>query len=46
MPTTAPAYAHTVPVMERHRFDAGALDRYLRAHLEGYRGGLDIRQFD
>ncbi len=39
-------YAHTVPVMERHRFDLGALERYLAAELEGYRGGLEVRQFD
>ena len=41
-----PTYANTVPVMERHRFDAGSLDRYLHAHLDNYRGGLEIRQFD
>ncbi len=41
-----PTYANTVPVMERHRFDAGSLDRYLRPRIEGYRGGLEIRQFD
>ena len=41
-----PTYAHTVPVMERHRFDVASLDRYLRANLAGYRGGLDVRQFD
>ncbi len=39
-------YAHTVPVMERHRFDAATLDLYLRTHLDGYRGGLEVRQFD
>jgi len=39
-------YANTVPVMERHRFDIGSLDRYLRQHLDGYRGGLEVRQFD
>jgi aminoglycoside phosphotransferase (APT) family kinase protein len=39
-------YANTVPVMERHRFDTSSLDRYLGAHLEGYRGGLQVRQFD
>lgn len=39
-------YASTVPVMERHRFDAASLDRYLRGHLDGYRGGLEVRQFD
>jgi len=41
-----PTYAATVPVMERHRFDVSALDRYLRTHLAGYRGGLEVRQFD
>src|SRR5258708_6733759 len=41
-----PTYANTVPVMERHRFDAGSLDRYLHAHLDNYRGGLEAGQFD
>ena len=41
-----PTYANTVPVMERHRFDTGSLDRYLHAHLDDYRGGLEVRQFD
>jgi aminoglycoside phosphotransferase (APT) family kinase protein len=41
-----PVYARTVPVMERHRFDAASLDRYLRDHLAGYRGGLEVQQFD
>ena len=41
-----PTYANTVPVMERHRFDSAALDRYLSRHLEGYRGGLEVSQFD
>ena len=35
-----------IPVMERHRFDAAALDAYLRRHIAGYRGGLEVRQFD
>ena len=39
-------YAHTVPVMERHRFDTGSLDLFLRSNLPGYRGGLEVRQFD
>ena len=39
-------YANTVDVMERHRFDAGSLDRYLRRNLAGYRGGVVVRQFD
>ena len=41
-----PTYASTVDVMERHRFDAASLDRYLKGHLDGYRGGLELRQFD
>lgn len=41
-----PTYANTVDVMERHRFDAASLDRYLRDHLAGYRGDLEVRQFD
>ena len=39
-------YANTVTIMDRHRFDTESLDRYLRGHLDGYRGGLDVRQFD
>jgi aminoglycoside phosphotransferase (APT) family kinase protein len=41
-----PTYANTVPVMERHRFDVAPLDRYLALHLDDYRGGLEVRQFD
>jgi aminoglycoside phosphotransferase (APT) family kinase protein len=41
-----PTYANTVPVMERHRFDVASLDRYLARHLDAYRGGLEVRQFD
>ena len=33
-------------VREAHRFDEGALDRYLTEHLEGYRGPLRVRQFE
>jgi len=32
--------------MERHRFNLATLEKYLRSHLDGYRGGLEIRQFD
>jgi aminoglycoside phosphotransferase (APT) family kinase protein len=32
--------------MERHLFDTKSLDRYLRGHLQDYRGGLQVRQFD
>ena len=41
-----PTYANTVSVMERHRFDVSSLDRYFATRLEGYRGGLEVRQFD
>jgi len=33
-------------VREAHRFDEGALDRYLAEHLAGYRGPLRVRQFE
>jgi aminoglycoside phosphotransferase (APT) family kinase protein len=33
-------------VREAHRFDEGALDRYLAEHLEGYRGPLRVQQFE
>jgi aminoglycoside phosphotransferase (APT) family kinase protein len=33
-------------VREAHRFDEGALDRYLAENLEGYRGPLRVRQFE
>ncbi len=39
-------FAKTQPVAPRHRFDVGALDRYLARQLEGYRGELEVRQFD
>src|SRR6201995_4189826 len=39
-------YANTLPGMERHRFDAPSLHPYLRPHLDNYRGGLEVRQFD
>ena len=34
-----------MPVPERHRFDISNLDRYLRGHVEGYTGGLELEQF-
>ena len=34
-----------MPVPERHRFDISNLDRYLREHVEGYTGGLELEQF-
>jgi aminoglycoside phosphotransferase (APT) family kinase protein len=35
----------TVPVRDVHRFDEAALERYLVAHVTGFRGPLDVRQF-
>ncbi len=37
--------AELVPVRPAHRFDEGALGRYLRGRLPGCEGLLDIRQF-
>jgi len=33
------------PVEERHRIDAGRLEDFLKQHLEGFRGPLEIEQF-
>ena len=36
----------TKPVSERQKFDVGALDAYMREHVEGYLGGpLSVEQF-
>jgi len=35
----------TKPVEERHRLDAAKLEAYLRAHIEDFRGPLEIEQF-
>jgi len=35
----------TTEVRETHRFDVAALERYLREHVEGFRGPLSVRQF-
>jgi len=34
-----------VPVLDRHRFDEAALARYLRGHLPGFDGPVEVRQF-
>lgn len=34
-----------VPVLDRHRFDEAALARYLRDHLPGFDGPVEVRQF-
>jgi len=35
----------TMPVQERHRFDIGGLERYLKKHLKGISGPLALEQF-
>jgi aminoglycoside phosphotransferase (APT) family kinase protein len=38
-------FVGTMPVQERHRFDVASLDRYLRKHVAGFSGNLEIEQF-
>jgi len=38
-------FVGTTPVQDRQRFDVGALDAYLREHVTGFRGPLDVEQF-
>ena len=35
----------TMPVQERHRFDVASLERYMRQHVPGYSGNLEVEQF-
>jgi len=35
----------TTEVRETHRFDVAALERYMREHVEGFRGPVIVRQF-
>jgi aminoglycoside phosphotransferase (APT) family kinase protein len=35
----------TTPVGERHRFDVGALEAWMRVHVEAFRGPLTVEQF-
>ena len=35
----------TMPVIEAHRFDAAALERYLRDHVAGFTGPVAVEQF-
>ncbi|MGZ5031959.1 MAG: phosphotransferase [Usitatibacter sp.] len=39
------AYQGTRPVAEAHRFDVAALERYMRDHVEGFGGTLEVEQF-
>jgi len=38
-------FSGTMPVPERHRFDIANLERYLRDHVEGFPGNLEVEQF-
>ena len=38
-------FAGTMEVQERQRFDVAALEAWMRGHVEGFRGPLDVRQF-
>ena len=37
--------AGTIDVLESHRFDIAALERFMERHVEGFRGPLAVRQF-
>jgi aminoglycoside phosphotransferase (APT) family kinase protein len=39
------SFVGTTPVQERHRFDAAALEAYLRERVAGFRGPLEVEQF-
>jgi aminoglycoside phosphotransferase (APT) family kinase protein len=41
----AEAFTGTKPVEERHRLDLARLEPWLREHVEGYEGPLELRQF-
>jgi aminoglycoside phosphotransferase (APT) family kinase protein len=38
-------FAGTMPVTERHRFDTERLALWMRGHVEGFRGPLEVEQF-
>ncbi len=38
-------FVGTMPVQERHRFDEGALEVWLKANVEDYQGPLEVQQF-
>ncbi len=46
MPTPHPPISGTVEVRETHRFDVGALERYMAEHVDGFAGPLTVRQFE
>ncbi|MGH7123374.1 MAG: phosphotransferase, partial [Stellaceae bacterium] len=38
-------FGGTMPVVERLRFDVGALEPWMDAHIPGFRGPLEVEQF-
>ncbi len=46
MPTPHPPISGTVEVREAHRFDVGALERYMAEHVDGFAGSLAVRQIE
>ena len=40
-----PDAGHTIPVLERHRFDEGALEGWCARNVEGFAGPLTVSQF-
>jgi aminoglycoside phosphotransferase (APT) family kinase protein len=39
------AFAGTMPVSDRNRFDLAKLEAYLRRHIDGFGGPLEVEQF-
>jgi aminoglycoside phosphotransferase (APT) family kinase protein len=44
-PTAQETFSGTKPVEATHRFDEAALESWMKAHVEGYAGPLEVRQF-
>ncbi len=44
-PTAQETFSGTKPVEEKHRFDEAALIAWMQAHVEGFAGPLEVRQF-
>ncbi len=38
-------FVGTMPIQEKHRFDTAALERYMRANVDGFGGSLTVEQF-
>ena len=44
-PSKREAFAGTMAVSPRHRFDTLGLEAYLRAHIDGFAGPMEVEQF-